>query len=64
VADFDIRTDRWEIAAETMDSITRGRRAKRDDKPKSIGEEAKKGMEAEKGSEKPKDTGGESTQAT
>ena len=30
---YDIRTDRWEIAAEAMDKIHRSKTAKKDDKP-------------------------------
>ncbi|AXH75283.1 MAG: hypothetical protein [Microviridae sp.] len=43
----DIRTDRFEIAVEAMDKVSRAQIAKRENKPKTIGEEAKEGMKKE-----------------
>ena len=34
--EFNIRTDRWEVAAEAMDKVTRSKIAKRDEKAKVI----------------------------
>ena len=48
---YDIRTDRFEIAVDAMDKVTKSVRAKRENKS-SLGEEAEKGMEAEKKDEK------------
>lgn len=55
-AAFNIRTDRWDIAAEATDKITGAARAKRENKP-DIGKEALEGMKKENG-------GAEPTQAT
>jgi len=48
----DIRTDRWEVAVDAMDKVTKTNMAKREH---TIAEKAKKGMEAEG------KTGGESS---
>ena len=45
--EYDIRTDRFEIAIEAMDTVTKTNRAKREENPKTIGEKAKEGMEKE-----------------
>ncbi|AXH77322.1 MAG: hypothetical protein [Microviridae sp.] len=44
---YNIRTDRWEIATETMDKLLKSRQAKREDIIKS--DELKKGKENAKG---------------
>ncbi|AXH76548.1 MAG: hypothetical protein [Microviridae sp.] len=49
--DMDIRTDRFEVAVEAMDKVTRAKLAKRD----GLGKEAKEGMKKES------KTGGESS---
>lgn len=49
---YDIRTDRFEIAIGAMDKVAKtyqSKRQERIDKQNSIGEEAKKGMEKESG---------------
>lgn len=56
-AETDIRTDRWEIAVEAMDKVSRTLRARRENKP-NLGKEAQEGMKREE------NTGGESIQAT
>lgn len=56
--EYDIRTDRFEVAIDAMDKISKSHKAKREErhKPKDIGEEAKDGMKKEKdGETKPKD---------
>lgn len=35
-AEYNIRTDRWEIAAEAMDKVTKSNIAKRDNKPGKV----------------------------
>lgn len=55
---YDIRTDRFEIAIEAMDKVSKAQRAKREAKPKTIGEEANEGMGKEK------DSGAEPIQTT
>lgn len=55
--EYDIRTDRWEIAAEAMDKVTKSLRAKRENKA-SLGEEAAEGMKKEG------DGGAKTTEAT
>lgn len=55
---MDIRTDRFEIAIEAMDKVTKSHQAKREERQKTIGEKAKEGMKKEGNS------GAESTQAT
>lgn len=52
----DIRTDRFEVAIEATDKISKAYKAKRENKP-TIGEQAKEGMNKE-------NAGGESVQAT
>jgi len=62
--EFDIRTDRWDLATEKMDYVHRSHLAKRDER---IAEQAKKGMEAEAKSETPtgqNNSGAESTAGT
>lgn len=53
---YDIRTDRWEVAIDAMDTVSKTHKAKRENKP-TIGEQAKEGMTKE-------NTGGEPIQAT
>ena len=57
----DIRTDRSEVAIDAMDVVAKAKIAKRD---KSLGEKAKEGMDKEKKSEKPKETGGQPAEGT
>lgn len=45
--EYDIRTDRFEIAVDATDYIARSAQAKREAKQKGIGEEAKEGMAKE-----------------
>lgn len=53
----DIRTDRWELAADAMDKVSKSNRAKRENKPGTIGEQAVEGMKKEQdGGAKPTDT--------
>jgi len=52
-ADMDIRTDRWEVAVDAMDKVTRDKVAKRE----AMGKKAKEGMKKEE------KTGGESSAA-
>lgn len=50
--DYDIRTDRFDIAVEAMDKITKTQLAKREgkiDKKEDIGKEAAEGMKKEDG---------------
>lgn len=54
-AQYNIRTDRFEIALDAMDAVSKTFKAKRENK---IGEEAKKNMEKEALTEKPKDNAG------
>lgn len=62
--EFNVKTDRWEVATEKMDYVNRSKIAKREERNK-IGDQAKEGMEKETKSENTnKDTGGESIQAT
>lgn len=64
MAAYDIRTDRFEIAVEAMDKVTKSHTAKREE---NIGKLAKKGMEKESKNEvknDQKDGGAEPTQAT
>lgn len=49
--EFDIRTDRFEIALEATDKLTKTHLAQREERHKTVGEEAKEGMEKEKGGE-------------
>ncbi|AXH74399.1 MAG: hypothetical protein [Microviridae sp.] len=59
---YDIRTDRFEIAVEAMDKVTKSHLAKREQR---IGEAAKEGMAKEKATETPKADGkAEPTQGT
>lgn len=59
---YDIRTDRFEIAIDAMDKVNKSHLAKRDHR---IGEEAKKNQDIEKKTEETKkDSGAESTQTT
>lgn len=46
---YDIRTDRFEIAVEAMDAVTKSHKAKREN---SLAERAKKNMEKEQSQEK------------
>lgn len=48
--EYNIRTDRWDIALEAMDYVSRTNLAKREESQK-MGEESKKNMEIEKSSE-------------
>lgn len=57
---FNIKTDRFEVAIEALDRVTKATRAKRENKP-SIGEQAKEGMKKESGE---KDGGPEPIQTT
>lgn len=41
---YDIRTDRWEVAIEAMDKVTKSHQAKREERQKKIGEIAKENM--------------------
>lgn len=50
---YDIRTDRFEIAVEAMDRVTKTQLAKRD----NFGKTAKENMDKEKETEKPSGTG-------
>ena len=43
---FDIRTDRWEIAVDAMDKVSKTFKARRENKP-SIGEQTQEGMQKE-----------------
>ena len=54
VSAYNIRTDRWEIATEAMDSISRGRIARRDNAPdtKVVDLNANKGQEGDVGEAK------------
>ena len=45
-AQYDIRTDRFEVAIEAMDKVSKSVRAKREVKP-NLGKEAKEGMKLE-----------------
>ena len=59
-AQYNIRTDRWELAVDSMDKVTGTLRAKRESKP-TIGEQAMEGMKKENekpnnGEAKPADT--------
>lgn len=44
--DYNIRTDRFEVAIEAMDRVSKSHKAKRENKP-TIGEEAQKNMATE-----------------
>lgn len=44
---MDIRTDRWEVAVEAMDKVTKAHQAKREERLKTIGEKAQEGMNKE-----------------
>lgn len=59
--EFDIRTDRFEVAVEKMDYVQKSHIAKRNNR---MGEEAKKGMEKESKTETKKDGGTESAPTT
>lgn len=59
--EFDIRTDRFDIAIDAMDKVAKTHVAKRD---KTMGEQAKEGMEKEGKTDKPGDGGAEPTQGT
>lgn len=43
---YDIRTDRWEIAVDAMDKVTKSKQAQREQRLK-LGEQAKEGMKKE-----------------
>lgn len=49
---YDIKTDRFEIAIEATDKISKAYKAKRENKP-TIGEQAKEGMKKEIGGAEP-----------
>lgn len=49
---YDIRTDRFEVAVEAMDKVTKSYIAKRNNNP-NIGEQAKEGMKKENGGPEP-----------
>lgn len=44
---YNIRTDRFEIAVEAMDKVQKSKMAKREERGKSLGEQANEGMKAE-----------------
>ena len=56
----DVRTDRWDKALEATDSITAGRRAKREQK---MGEKAKENMKKEDENSKPDQAGNPESKA-
>lgn len=45
--EYDIRTDRFEIAVEAMSHVDKSHKAKREERIKSMGEQAKEGMDIE-----------------
>ena len=47
--DYNIRTDRWEHAIDAMDKVTASYQAQREERHKTMGEEAKEGMKKEGG---------------
>lgn len=57
---YDIRTDRFEIAVEAMSKVDKSHKAAREERIKGLGEKAKENMEKEQKTE----TGGQSTQGT
>lgn len=62
--EYDIRTDRFEVAVDAMDKVHKSEIAKREER---IAEKAKKGMEAEAKTEtknETRETGGQSIQGT
>lgn len=56
--DYNIRTDRWDVALNAMDKVTGSHLAKREARQKSTGEQAKEGMDKESKTENKKDSGG------
>lgn len=44
---YDIRTDRWDIAIDAMDTVAKTHKAKREQRGKTIGEEARDNMAKE-----------------
>lgn len=50
---MDIRTDRFDIAIDAMDKVTKAHQAKREERQKSLGEKAKEGMTKEDSGAKP-----------
>lgn len=55
--EYDVRTDRWDVAIDAMDKVTKSHKAKREEsakerEDKKRGKEAKENMEVEKKSEK------------
>lgn len=58
-AQYNIRTDRFEIAVEAMDKVAGTHRAKREERAKTLGEQAVEGMKKEA-----KDGGTEPIQGT
>lgn len=54
---MDIRTDRFEVAIDAMDKVSKTHQAKREERLKTLGEKAKEGMKKEDG-------GADSKQAT
>ena len=56
---YNIRTDRWEVAAEAMDKVNASREAKRDNKPGTKTEEEGKEKVQEKNIGEPEPTHGE-----
>lgn len=51
MAATDIRTDRFEIAVDAMDKVQKSKVAKREERQKSLGEQAKDGIKIEQKSE-------------
>ena len=62
VPDYNIRTDRFEEAVAMTDAVSKSRVAKREERGKTLGEQAKDGQAAEAKTEKPS-TGGTSDKA-
>lgn len=48
-AEYNIRSDRWDIALDGFDYITKTNLAKREERMKTMGEQAKEGMNKEGG---------------
>lgn len=48
--EYDIRTDRMEIAIDAMDKVTKSKRAKREERIQTIGQQAQEGMKNEQSS--------------
>lgn len=60
-AQYDIRTDRFEIALEATDKIQKSKTAEREAREKTVGEQAQEGMAKEGGKS---EAGGQSTGGT